>query len=65
MNDDPFELAPIIKVVMNEQKGKKRGYQEVEYSVPCLWWEPKNNRSRKSLFLEAEETSLKGSPKTP
>lgn len=31
MDDDPFELVPIIEVVSNENKRKKRAFHEVEY----------------------------------
>lgn len=34
MNDDPFELAPVIKVVMNEHKGKKH-YHSKRWSIQC------------------------------
>ncbi|KAM1007206.1 hypothetical protein ACFX2A_003889 [Malus domestica] len=61
-DDDPFELAPIIEAVMNENKGRKRGAQEVECSEPG-GNEPKANRPRKCLFREVGETTLEGSPK--
>lgn len=64
MDNDPFELAPIIEVVINEHKGKKQSYQEVEYTEPSQCVEPKYIRSRKSLFSEVEKTSCKGSPKS-
>ena len=65
IDDDPFELAPIIEAVMNDHKGKKRSYQDVEYTLPIQCVEPKRNRPRKSLFLEAEETSHERFPKSP
>lgn len=63
--DDPFELDPIIEAVMKQQKMRKRTIQEVEYveQVECM--EPQSSRPRKLVFYEAEETSLKGSPKSP
>ena len=65
MSDDPFELAPIIEIVMTEEKRKKRLYQEVVYVEPKEGLEQKSNRPRKCPNFEAEETSLEGSPKSP
>ncbi|KAM1939414.1 hypothetical protein ACFX13_027261 [Malus domestica] len=65
LEDDPFELVPIIEAVMNESKRKKRPFQEVEHISVEKGAEPKRSKIRKSLAAEAEGTSRKGSPTAP
>lgn len=44
LNDDLFDLAPIIEAVMNGKKRKKkRSIQEVEYVELVMCLEPKTN----------------------
>lgn len=40
MEDDPFDLVPIIEAVMKNQKGMKRPIHEVEYVEPVESCEP-------------------------
>ncbi|KAM0971575.1 hypothetical protein ACFX13_019757 [Malus domestica] len=63
-DDDPFELKAIIEAVMNENKGKKRSAREVEYDEvnPCV--EPKRSKLSRKTYVEAEETSREGSPRS-
>ncbi|KAM2511008.1 hypothetical protein PS1_035441 [Malus domestica] len=66
MENDPFQLAPIIEAVMKEQKGRKRNIQEMALSSTLPPEEPTVSRRRKDVNVnEAEETSRKGSPKDP
>lgn len=65
MEDDHFNLIPIIDEVMKNQSGKKRPIQEMEYTEPIEICEPKRNRPRKVLSSELKETSLERSPKSP
>ncbi|KAM1040975.1 hypothetical protein TB1_029547 [Malus domestica] len=65
MEDDPFELVPIIEAVMKDSKRKKRTLQEVEYNTVEKGAEPKRSKIRTCLDTEAEGTSRKGSPTTP
>ncbi|KAM1292011.1 hypothetical protein EV2_019582 [Malus domestica] len=65
LEDDPFELVPIIEAVMNESRRKKRPFQEVEYITVEKGVEPKSSKMRKSFAAEAEGTSRKGSPTIP
>lgn len=61
-DDDPFELVPIIEAGMIEQNRKKRNFQELVQTDCNLSVEPKQTKARKTLVLEAEETSQMGSP---
>lgn len=65
MDDDPFELAPIIEVVTKGNKGKNQQFQEVEYATPGECGEPKCIRPRMIVFSKAEETNREGFPKSP
>ncbi|KAM2993817.1 hypothetical protein FF2_045869 [Malus domestica] len=65
IDDDPFDLEEIIEAVMKESKSRKRSFRDVESTVPVLCLEPKSTKQRRSLFAEAEETSLKGSSNAP
>ncbi|KAM1056803.1 hypothetical protein ACFX13_030918 [Malus domestica] len=65
LEDDPFELVPIIEAVMNESKRKKRTFKDVEHISVEKGVELKRSKIRKSLVAEAEGTSRKGSPTAP
>ncbi|KAM2624894.1 hypothetical protein TB1_031829 [Malus domestica] len=66
MEDDPFQLAPIIEAVMKKQKGRKRNIQEMALSSTTTLDEPIATKPRKGVFFkEADETSRKGSPTNP
>ncbi|KAM1309506.1 hypothetical protein ACFX13_006340 [Malus domestica] len=58
MEDDPFELNPIIEAVMRETKGKKRQFPDAEQKDTGELWEPKGRKQRLIVLSEAEETSL-------
>lgn len=49
MDDDLFELEPIIEAVMNEHKRKKRLYHELEYTEPVPCMEPDHTKPKMSL----------------
>ncbi|KAM1385219.1 hypothetical protein PS2_031367 [Malus domestica] len=63
--DDPFDLEEIIEAVTKESKSRKRAFRDIESTTPVLCLEPRNTKQRRSLFAEAEETSLKGSSNAP
>ncbi|KAM2009144.1 hypothetical protein ACFX16_003954 [Malus domestica] len=65
IDDDPFDLEEIIEAVTKENKSRKRSFRDVESTVPVLCLEPRCTKQRRSLFAEAEETSLTGSPNAP
>ncbi|KAM2567063.1 hypothetical protein TB1_009489 [Malus domestica] len=65
MEDDPFELTPIIEAVMRETKGKKRQFQDVEHEDTGEVWVQKMSKQRLILLSDAEETSREGSPRNP
>ncbi|KAM1408342.1 hypothetical protein ACFX2I_008879 [Malus domestica] len=62
VEDDPFELDPIIVAVSVDLKRKKRSYQEAVQTDCTQDVEVIATKSRKSFSIEAEETSHKGSP---
>ncbi|KAM2065050.1 hypothetical protein EV1_027856 [Malus domestica] len=63
--DDPFDLEEIIEAVTKESKSRKISFRDIESTTPVLCLEPKSTKQRRSLFAEAEETSLKGSSNAP
>ncbi|KAM2219901.1 hypothetical protein ACFX1S_019167 [Malus domestica] len=65
IENDPFELNPIIEAVMREAKRKKRQSPEVEHEETGELWAPKRRKQRLIVLSEAEETSREGSPRNP
>ncbi|KAM2189010.1 hypothetical protein ACFX1R_032481 [Malus domestica] len=62
VEDDPFDLEPIIAAVSVDLKRKKRSYREAVQTDCTQDVEVIATKSRKSFSIEAEETSHKGSP---
>ncbi|KAM1717261.1 hypothetical protein COP2_025396 [Malus domestica] len=58
MGNDPFDLAPIIEAVMNKNKRKKQGHQEVEYLGSDICVGPIHTKQMRCEATEAEETSF-------
>ncbi|KAM1563228.1 hypothetical protein ACFX10_037668 [Malus domestica] len=66
---DPFDLTPIIEAISKEMKGKKWMNTEIECEIGVVGITEMEERCVRSqnvtLYNEAEETNLEGSPKAP
>ncbi|KAM2039419.1 hypothetical protein ACFX1T_012859 [Malus domestica] len=63
--DDPFELEGIIEAVSKESKNRKRSLRDIESTTSACCLESRSTKQKRRLFVEAEETSLKGSSNAP
>lgn len=64
LEDDPFELLPIIEAVTMTHKGRKMAIHEIELTEPVESCEPQRIQPKKTMLSEVEETSCKGSPQS-
>ncbi|KAM2981396.1 hypothetical protein FF2_012702 [Malus domestica] len=63
MEDDPFELAPIIEAVTKENKGKKKPSMRWYKLCQLIVWSLNATNQRKAYLLRRRRLVLRGLPR--